>query len=390
MRVLCSTTPMEGVFAPMVPLARALLARGHEVLVATAPQLLDRVEAAGLPVVAAGPNAPDAAAQAVTLPEFRAGTEPWRLGAVMFSRVMAPAKLPELTEIAAGFTPDLVLHAPVDLAAPILAATLGVPSVTYGTGLPLEPELITAMAEWVAPLWHSSGQSPDEYAGLYRYGYIDPIPAALRTDDGPSPEISIPIRPAVSGDKNDELPEWVSLLGTRPVVYVSLGTVPIFNQPAAFEPLLAGLADLDADIIATVGHGTDPAALGPRPANIHIAQWLSLAALLPRCDAVVCHGGAGTTLAALSHGLPMVLSPRGADQFPTADAVRRAGAARVLTPERVTPDDIAREVRLLFADSAYRDAAERIRSEIARMPSATSAVDELVRRFALEPGRAAP
>ncbi|WP_067564581.1 glycosyltransferase [Nocardia acidivorans] len=147
----------------------------------------------------------------------------------------------------------------------------------------------------------------------------------LRADGGPAAEISTPIRPAISGSRDDELPEWVSRLGVRPVAYVSLGTVPIVNQPAAYEPLVSGLATLDADIIVTVGRQTDPAALGPQPPNIHIAQWLSLAACLPRCDAVLCHGGAGTTLTALSHGLPLMLSPRGADQFPTADAVRRAG-----------------------------------------------------------------
>jgi UDP:flavonoid glycosyltransferase YjiC (YdhE family) len=76
MRVLCSTTPMEGVFAPAVPLLEALQSRGDEVLVATAPQLIPRVRAAGMAAVPAGPNAPDATALATTLPEFNEGTQP--------------------------------------------------------------------------------------------------------------------------------------------------------------------------------------------------------------------------------------------------------------------------------------------------------------------------
>ena len=40
MRVLCSTTPMEGVFGPFVALGRALQQAGHEVLVATSPDML--------------------------------------------------------------------------------------------------------------------------------------------------------------------------------------------------------------------------------------------------------------------------------------------------------------------------------------------------------------
>ncbi|MFE3028353.1 glycosyltransferase [Nocardia tengchongensis] len=383
MRILIATTPMEGVFAPVAPLAAALQASGHQVLVTTAPQLARRVRAAGLPVAEAGPDAPDAAAEAVTLPEFAAGTQPWRIGAVMFAKVMAPRKLPDLFTIAERFTPDLVLHAPVDLAAPILAARLGVPSITYGTGLMLEPELVAAMAEWVAPLWYSAGVEPDEYAGLYRHGYLDPVPATLQPDLGAAAAISQPIQPAVSGRATDELPESIRRLGDRPVVYVSLGTVPIFNQPGAFGPLLAGLADSGADVVVTVGAETDPSALGPLPANVIAARWLSLAALLPRCDAVLCHAGAGTTLAALSHGIPLVLSPRGADQFPTAAACRAAGAAQVLTPDQVTPEAARAAIDTVLTDKSHRIAAERLRTEIAARPAPEFAARTLLDRFVL-------
>lgn len=377
MRVLISTTPMEGVFAPVVPLARALLAQGHQVLVATAPQLLPRVHAVGLPGVAAGPDAPESAAEAVTLPEFRAGTQPWRIGAVMFSRVMAPRKLPDLQAVAKEFDPELILHAPVDLAAPVLAALRGVPAITYGTGLLLEDELITAMAEWVAPVWDSVGLEPDENAGLYRYGYLDPVPRSLQPELGPAAAVAQAIRPAVPGAVDAELPEMVRQRGARPLVYVSLGTVPIFNQPAAFGPLLAGLANSDADVVVTVGTGTDPAALGPQPGNIHVTQWLSPAALLPHCDAVLCHAGAGTTLAALSHGIPLVLSPRGADQFPTAAACSAAGAARTLTPDQLTPESVRTAVAAVLSEDSYRTGAQRLRSEIETLPDATE-VAELI------------
>ncbi|MEC3958942.1 glycosyltransferase [Nocardia sp. CDC153] len=379
MRVLISTTPMEGVFAPVAPLARELLTQGHEVLVATAPQLMRRVGAAGLAAVAAGPDAPEAAAAAVALPEFAAGQQPWRIGAVMFSRVMAPRKTTDLLEIVEEFEPQVIVHAPVDLAAPLVARVCKIPSLTYGTGLLLEPELIAAMAEWVAPLWHSFGIEPDAHAGLYRYGYLDPVPASLQPDLGPVAGIARPIRPAVSGSVDDELPEAIQRMGRRPLVYVSLGTVPIFNQPPAFGPLLAGLADLDIDVVTTVGTETVPSDLGPLPANVHVAQWLSLAALLPHCDAVLCHAGAGTTLAALSHGIPLVLSPRGADQFPTASACAATGVARVLTPDRVTPDAVRDAMESVLTEQSYRAAAERLRVEISDRPSAATVAAELPR-----------
>ncbi|HEY4454124.1 MAG TPA: glycosyltransferase [Pseudonocardiaceae bacterium] len=375
MRVLCSTTPMEGVFAPVVPITQALARQGHSVLVATAKQLLERVRSTGLTATLAGPDAPEAAARAVRDPEFAAGEQPWRIGAIMFARIMAPEKLPALQRIAADFAPELILHPSVDLAAPLLAELLGVPSITYGTGLPLEPDLIDAMAGWVAPLWEANGATPDRHAGLYRHGYLDPLPLSLAT--GFPPTRILPVRPTPPGSVHDPLPLWAYRLGPQPVVYVSLGTVPIFTRPEFFAPILAGLADLDVDVVATVGPDIDPTALGPAPRNVHIEQWLSLPALLMRCDAVLCHGGAGTTLAALAHGLPSVLLPRGADQFPTAAACARAGAATVIPSDAITPDAVRDAVQLILKDESYRIAAERIRDEIAAMPSPAAVAAEL-------------
>ncbi|MGH3843789.1 MAG: glycosyltransferase, partial [Pseudonocardiaceae bacterium] len=170
------------------------------------------------------------------------------------------------------------------------------------------------------------------------------------------------------GAAHDQLPAWAARLGNRPVIYVSLGTVPIFNQPGTFAPILEALAGEDIEVVVTVGHNNDPAAFGNLPATVHVEQWLSLAALLPRCDAVVCHGGAGTTLAALACGLPLVVLPRGADQFPTAAACQRAGAALVLTPDHLTVDAIRDSVRTVLTEVSYRTAALRLQSDISAMP----------------------
>jgi UDP:flavonoid glycosyltransferase YjiC (YdhE family) len=359
---------MEGVFAPLIPLATALREQGHEVLVVTAADLADRVRAAGFAVAVAGPPAELAARRVIGDPVFAEGGQPWRIGAMMFARVMAPDKFPALVGLAERFAPDLLVHPSVDLAAPLVAAALGVPSLTYGTGLPLEPELLAAMAGWVAPLWERQGLAPDPHAGIYRGGYLDPLPPSLRPADPPPALEVLAIRPYLPGGVGDRLPGWADSLGRRPVVYLSLGTVPIFNRPEMFAPLLVGLADLDVEVVVTVGRATDPAALGALPRTVHVERWLSLGALLPRCAAVVCHGGAGTTLAALAAGVPLVMAPRGADQFPTARAVHNAGAGLVITPDQPASDAVRRAVRELLTDPAYPAGAARVRAEIAAMP----------------------
>src|SRR2546429_6644330 len=73
MQVLCSTTPMDGVFGPFIPLGRALLGRGHEVIVATGANLKGRIEENGLDFVEAGLPAIDGVVAAMEDPEVQAG-----------------------------------------------------------------------------------------------------------------------------------------------------------------------------------------------------------------------------------------------------------------------------------------------------------------------------
>jgi UDP:flavonoid glycosyltransferase YjiC (YdhE family) len=382
MRVLCSTPPMEGAFGPFVALGRALISAGHEVLVATGPDVRRRAQEQGFDVVMAGPAAMEGAMAAMADPAVVAAgaDERWRFPAAMFGGVIAPRKLPALRAAADRFAPDIVLHPPVDAAGPLLAAERGLPSVTYGFAQPLEPEVVARIAERVAPLWTAAGLVPDRHAGLYRGRYLDPSPPGLRADRGAAEPVAEPIRPEIPGDPDAALPGWAAGLGDRPVVLVSLGTVPLFNQPAAFGALLDGLAGEPVDLVVTVGELNDPAALGERPANVHVERWLPLAAILPRCAAVVCHAGSGTTLAALTAGLPLVLVPKGADQHINAAACRRAGVARTIAPSDVTAPAVRAAVRAILApDAPERAAARRLAAEIAAMPAAAEVAAALER-----------
>lgn len=380
MRVLCSTTPMEGAFGPFVPIGRSLLGAGHEVIVATGGDLQHRVVDEGFAGASAGPTAIDGAIAAMSDPTVQSAGpgERWRFPATMFGRVIASSKLPGLRELADAFAPDLVLHPPVDVAGPLVAAERELPSVCDGFLHPLESEVVRGIAESVAPLWVHAGLVADPHAGLYRCRYLDPCPPALRRDRGVAESITRPIRSEMPGDPRATLPGWAEALGNLPTLYVSLGTVPFFNQPSRFQALLTELVSEDIELVVTVSELHDPAALGELPPRVHVEQWLPLAAILPRCDAVLCHAGSGTTLAALTAGLPLVLVPDGADQFINADSCQAAGVARTFSPDQLTPAAVRDAVRAILApDSAERAAAREIAHEIADMPPATDVVDEL-------------
>src|SRR5262249_19868750 len=130
--------------------------------------------------------------------------------------------------------------------------------------------------------------------------------------------------------------------------------------------------------------GIDPGELGPQPDNVrveeHVPQW----ELLPTCDLVVSHGGSGSLLGALAHGLPMVLIPLGADQIPNAARAAEPGLARVLDAVEATSADVRDAAASVLADPAYRRAAERLREELAVLPGPEHAV-ALIERLAILP-----
>jgi MGT family glycosyltransferase len=141
--------------------------------------------------------------------------------------------------------------------------------------------------------------------------------------------------------------------------------------------VIEAVRDEAVALVVTVGRQNDPAVLGPQPDNVVVHQYVPQAVLLGRCDAVITHGGAGTTLGALAYGLPLLFIPQGADQYANADRVVEAGAGRRLLRDEVTVLAIRESVRALLGDPEYRHAAERIQAEIGSMPTAERAIERI-------------
>jgi Erythromycin biosynthesis protein CIII-like, C-terminal domain len=173
-------------------------------------------------------------------------------------------------------------------------------------------------------------------------------------------------------------PVGASPEGTR-TVYFTLGTVFNLESGDLFARVLAGLRQLDVDVVATVGRQIDPEELGPQPERIRLERYLPHSAVLPRCIAVVSHGGSGTVLGALAHGLPSVLLPMGADQPWNAARCEELGVAVVLDAVRATPEDVREAVSAVLRDPRYRAAAEHVRDEIRALPGPEHAVRLLER-----------
>jgi UDP:flavonoid glycosyltransferase YjiC (YdhE family) len=379
-RVLFTCRPLTGHLHPLVPLARAAAAAGHEVAFATAEPALSDARGHGFAAFSAGPGKEAREAFVENLPDLRA-LSPEEHRAVFFTQLfvgveLAP-RLRDLSAIIELWSPDVIVHEVAEPAAPIAATAAGLPYVTSGFGPLLSPAIAAQVGRAAAPHWRAAGLVPHPRAGLYEHLYFDPCPPALQLAairDVPA----VPVRVT-------PLPTAHCVRAHPATVYVTFGT--LWNRDlAAFRVVLAALSMHPVEVVVTLGLDGDPAALGAQPGNVQVHRFIPQAELLPRCDAVIAHGGAGTMLGALAHGLPLLLLPQGADQHYNAERIASAGAGLSLAPAQVTSAAIACAIDTLLGDGRLRTGAQRVAAEIAAMPGPDTGVAHL-RELA---GRPAP
>ena len=103
--------------------------------------------------------------------------------------------------------------------------------------------------------------------------------------------------------------------------------------------------------------------------------------VLGHADAMVCHGGSGSTLGGIAAGLPMVIVPLFADQPQNADRVAEVGAGVAVVPDRDAPDaavsPIREAIEKVLAEPSYRERAAALAAESRAQP----VVDEAVPLF---------
>jgi MGT family glycosyltransferase len=157
-----------------------------------------------------------------------------------------------------------------------------------------------------------------------------------------------------------------------PLVYFTLGTLDTYRD--VFARMLAGLRDLPVRVLATVGPRLDPASFGPQPQQVRIEQFVPQDEVLADADLVIAHGGSGTLIGSLAHGIPSVLLPMGADQPQNTWRCVELGTALELDPVTFTPEEAARAVGRVLGEDSYRVAAQRIQDEINALPEPAEAL----------------
>ena len=376
MRVLFTTTPGRGHYHPMLALADALAERGHEIAWAAAEPVCVRLRERGYAAMASGAPEPRAGLSLLDrYPEF-ASVPPAERPNFLFAKIFGPERaagmFEDLLPLAREWSPSVMVCEQAELAGPIVAAELGIPNVTHAFGHPLPAARVARAGDAMRPLWEARGLTAPPFAGTYQHVYVDMYPEALKAygnDHIPDILKRRPHDPAPAAAPTEV-----------PLVYVTFGTV--FNRDLSLiATVVEGVRTLPVKVVVTLGPGNEPAALGEQPANVHVAEYIPQADLLPRCAAVASHAGSGTFLAALAQGLPQLVLPQAADQFLNASAAAQAGVAREIPPGEITAQRVREELERVLHDPAIAAAARAMSAEMAAMPSAGDVADELARRY---------
>ncbi|GLZ36628.1 nucleotide disphospho-sugar-binding domain-containing protein [Actinokineospora sp. NBRC 105648] len=356
MRVLFATWTGSSHLFPMVPLAWAAIASGHEVRMATPPSCTQSVLGAGLTAVPVGRDVSRAelARRTEGLSAWLGEKPPWprdwarspeTLGgevAAVYRTLaekqfaVADVMIGDLLEFARSWRPDLIVHDTVCYAATVVGAVLGVPTVSHMFGSPM----ITRNE-----LTDMTGAPLPGYAELFeRFGavapdgpeaWVDPCPPLLRW---PARVERTDIRFVPYNGTGGVEPEWMRERKQRARVCLTWGLtaaeVRPDSMPGPFEAALKALLDVDVDVVLAVT-AAHRGLLGELPEQVRVVEGVPFSLLLRRCDALVHHGGTGTGLTAVAAGVPQLMFPLAPVLAAFAERVDAAGAGVMLDPGEV-------------------------------------------------------
>jgi UDP:flavonoid glycosyltransferase YjiC (YdhE family) len=371
----------------LVPVARALEARGHEVRVATAPSFTEAVRARGLRAVPAGLDW-EASRADDFFPGYLAARAASQVGLLV--SLAGRGMFDDLLALCGAWPPDVIIRDASEFGAIFVGAKLRIPVVVLGIGL--RPPV-----DWLFRLQARRFSALREQFGLPQEALLGDVTGALWISSYPASFglervgdlAELHVSPVIADDPLGETgPDWLDDLPDDSV-YVSLGTV--FNQNLDLLRLLVRtLADeAGLTVVATTGNGTDPRALKPHPSRARVLSYLPQSLIAPRVKAVVSHGGFNTMMGALAMGVPVCCLPLGADHPQNARRCVELGVGTALTtgtptwgdpvarPLDVTAAGVLQSVLPLLHDPTYRLRATAMADEIRATPGPEVAAESI-------------
>lgn len=354
---------------PLLPLAKALQLRGHDVAVATYPSLCQAAVDAGLSTFT------------IPTPKLRSpngqGAKRHGVAGVDHARDVvrgylhdAVAATPELRTIVRDWKPHALVREPAAWAAWLVGHLEAVPVATFDYA-PTPPLLMrTLLGDLFQSARSDVGLPPEpDLRSIYGLAHLLVGPPGWFHPDALS-EASHVFRPSVPGP-TATLEPWIVGLEAGPSIYVTLGTM-FHRTPGILQDIIRAVGGQSFEAVVNMGPDTE-AALPHVPKNVRLTTFMPQAVeheILSRVDAVVCHGGYGSLLGAMMHGRPSLCVPLGnGDDSMRIAGLERLNAGIVWRPSGGGSPSFQQAVGLLLSDPAYRQGAQLAASSLEGLPT---------------------
>ncbi|MEM7332792.1 MAG: macrolide family glycosyltransferase [Chloroflexota bacterium] len=389
--------PAHGHTNPTLPVMKALVSRGHEVLYFNGETFRQKVAPTGVRFC------PFPSEYLPTEREVSEALHEFINASLMFSRMSRPlAKF--MIEAFEQEKPDLVIYDSTAMWGYISARTHGIPNICfittfvldgsqgaigYGTmarfiwsALPHLPKLLN----WRRGMVQEFGK--DNSAGITDYADLNIVftskafhPENSFVDGrfrfvGPSLDLSV---------RDGTFP--FEELGAGPKVYISLGTINHLDL-AFYRETFAAFSDYPAQFILSIGKNSDRAALGNIPDNFIVQNYVPQLQILQQVDAFITHGGMNSVHEGLYYGVPEIVVPQHFEQLLNGKRVRETGAGILLGEKRpygcVTAEQLRNALNQLLKGPTYKQRAKEIGQTLKAAGGYSEAVKQIEAHLAVE------
>jgi UDP:flavonoid glycosyltransferase YjiC (YdhE family) len=369
-RILWLNWSGGGNLPPSLGVARILTERGHQVAFAGRPEMVPRVKTAGFRAI----EITQAYAQVDRYPQ---GSFLTRMSCYLTS----PAVEEQVRSIVAAEAPDIVL---VDAMFP--AALAQAPGFQQRTVVFVHTFVFRQLDMWRKMIATLDGMR--QQAGFAALPPLDELwckcdriisTSLAAFDAAPAPGWDL-VRHAgpVLEDEKFAVPTplpWPESDAT-PLVLVSFSTGFEQRNVDKVQRALDALADLPVHVVATTGGILAPNEVAT-PANAIVLNYAAHDPIMRRAALVMTHGGHGTAMRAMRHGVPMVVIPGLAGDQPfVAAAVQEWGAGRAL-PGDAGKDAMRAAAQEVLSSPSFRATTKQKSALLAGVDGAANAANEV-------------
>jgi UDP:flavonoid glycosyltransferase YjiC (YdhE family) len=416
MKFVLASYGMRGDVEPSVAVGRELLRRGHDVRMAVSPNLVGFVESVGLSAVAYGLDT-QAIVEAQRHFWTRVFRSPWKSRDLIKlwreTRELAIQCWSEMTKtlttLADGadlLSTGLIYELPAVNVAEYydipLAALHFFPVRANGQLLPFLPSPLTRSImtanDWVQ--WRvakkledtqrrelglpkatgPSSQRITERGWLEIQAYDEVCFPGLAAEwanwDGRRPFVGA-LTMDLPTDADEQVASWIAA-GTPPICF-GFGSMPVESPTEMLAMISTACAQLGHRALVCAG-GTDFSRV-PLPEHVKVVGVVNYAATFPACRAVVHHGGAGTTAAALRAGVPQLILSTLPDQPLWAAQIKRLKVGSGRRFSTTTEKSLVADLRTILAPQ-YLTRAREIATRMTKPAESVTAAADLVENFA--------